>query len=73
MVEFHGTYDDQVPLWTVQFFQAGMEKACNYFERHEYKGRRHYLGEGDPRYSRYYDDDILNTADLFLKKFGFLK
>lgn len=73
MIEFHGTYDEQVPIWTVQFFQMDMKKAGNYFELHQYEGRRHYLGEGIKLYSRYYDDDILNIADEFLRKFNFLQ
>ncbi len=73
MIEFHGTYDEQVPVWTVQFFSADMKKAGNYFELHQYEGRRHYLGEGNPKYSRYYDDEILKITDEFLKKFNFLE
>jgi hypothetical protein len=37
-----------------------------------YEGRKHYLGEGNPRYSRYYDDEILKIADDFLRKFKLL-
>ncbi|HTY38973.1 MAG TPA: alpha/beta hydrolase fold domain-containing protein [Bacteroidota bacterium] len=72
MIEFHGEYDDQVPIWTVQFFGSAMNKEGNYFEEHTYKGLRHYLGEGNPKYSRYYDDEILKVADEFLRKFNLL-
>jgi acetyl esterase/lipase len=72
MIEFHGSYDDQVPLWTVQFFKSEMEKEGNYFEQHTYKGMRHYLGEGNPKYSRYFDDEILKITDDFLRKFKLL-
>jgi acetyl esterase len=72
MIEFHGEYDDQVPLWTVQFFEHDMEKEGNYFELHTYKGMRHYLGEGNPTYSRYFDDAILKLADDFLRKYKLL-
>jgi acetyl esterase/lipase len=68
MIEFHGTDDEQVPKWTVQFFESDMKKAGNYFEQHMYEGRKHYLGDGNPKYSRYYDDDILKIADDFLRK-----
>ena len=68
MIEFHGTDDEQVPKWTVQFFQSEMEKEGNYFEQHMYEGRKHYLGDGNPKYSRYYDDEILKVADEFLRK-----
>ena len=73
MIEFHGTFDEQVPIWTVQYFAEGMKKEGNYFELHQFAGRRHYLGEGNQKYSRYFDDDILATTDEFLKKFNFLK
>ena len=72
MIEFHGIDDEQVPKWTVQFFEGDMKKAGNYFEQHMYEGRKHYLGDGDPKYSRYYDDEILKIADDFLRKFKLL-
>jgi len=73
MIEFHGIDDEQVPKWTVQFFQIDMKKAGNYFEQHMYDGRKHYLGEGNPKYSRYYDDEILKIADDFLRKNNLLR
>jgi acetyl esterase len=72
MIEFHGIDDDQVPKWTVQYFETEMKKAGNYFEQHMIEGRKHYLGEGNPKYSRYYDDEILKMADDFLRKFKLL-
>jgi acetyl esterase len=72
MIEFHGEYDDQVPVWTVQFFENAMKKEGNYFELHLYKGMRHYLGEGNPKYSRYFTDEILEITDDFLRKFNLL-
>lgn len=72
MIEFHGIDDEQVPKWTVQFFQSEMEKEGNYFEQHMYEGRKHYLGDGNPKYSRYYDDEILKVADDFLRKYKLL-
>ena len=72
MIEFHGIDDEQVPKWTVQFFEIEMKKAGNYFEQHMYEGRKHYLGGGNPKYSRYFDDDILKITDDFLRKFNFL-
>ncbi|MGA9118496.1 MAG: alpha/beta hydrolase [Bacteroidota bacterium] len=68
MIEFHGEYDEQVPIWTVQSFERAMKKEGNYFELHTYKGMRHYLGEGNPKYSRYFDDEILKVTDEFLRK-----
>jgi acetyl esterase/lipase len=73
MIEFHGTDDEQVPIWTVQFFAADMKKEGNYFEQHTFEGRKHYLGDGNPKYSRYYDDEILKVTDDFLRKFNLLE
>jgi len=69
MIEFHGTYDDQVPAWTARYFANEMEKAGNYFELHLYEGKRHYLGEGNAKYSNYYNEDVLELTDKFLGKF----
>ncbi len=73
MIEFHGLDDDQVPKWTVQYFETEMKKAGNYFEQHMFEGRKHYLGEGNPKYSRYYDDEILEITDAFLRKYNLLE
>ena len=72
MIEFHGDYDDQVPVWTVRSFKDAMTSEGNYFELHIYQGRRHYLGDGNPKYSRYFDDEILKLTDSFLRKYNFL-
>lgn len=72
MIEFHGTDDEQVPVWTAQFFESEMKKSGNYFELHIFKGRKHYLGGENPEYSHYYDDDILQVTDDFLRKFKLL-
>ncbi len=72
MIDFHGTDDEMVPIWTAQFFEIDMKKLGNYYELHTYKGRKHYLGEGNPEYSRYYDDEILKIADIFLRKYHLL-
>lgn len=72
MIEFHGLDDEQVPKWTVQYMETEMKKLGNYFEQHMYEGRKHYLGAPDPKYSTYYDDDILKIADDFLRKFKLL-
>jgi acetyl esterase/lipase len=72
MIEFHGVDDEQVPKWSLQYYAAEMKKAGNYFELHMYPGKKHYLGEGNPNYSRYYDEEILLLTDKFLRKFNFL-
>ncbi|MGH2648355.1 MAG: alpha/beta hydrolase, partial [Ginsengibacter sp.] len=68
MIEFHGTDDEQVPKWTVQFFENEMKKDGNEFELHMFEGRKHYLGGENPKYSHYYDEDILNITDDFLRR-----
>ena len=73
MIDFHGTDDEMVPLWTAQFFEIDMKKSGNYYELHTFKGRKHYLGEGNPKYSRYYDDEILKLTDDFLRKYKLLE
>lgn len=72
MIHFHGTEDEMVPFWTVQFFETAMQKEGNYFELHKYEGRKHYLGDGNTYYSRYFDDEILKIADDFLRKYDLL-
>lgn len=72
MIDFHGVDDEQVPKWTAHFFESEMKKRGNYFELHMYPGRKHYLGDGNPNYSRYYDDEILKVADDFLRKYKLL-
>ena len=68
MIEFHGTDDEQVPKWTLQFFANAMKKEGNEFELHMLEGRKHYLGGDNAKYSRYYDEDILNITDDFLRR-----
>lgn len=72
MLHFHGTEDQMVPFWSVSYFEEETQKLGNYFELHTYKGRGHYLGDGNPKYSRYFDDEILRLADEFLRKFKLL-
>jgi hypothetical protein len=73
MIHFHGVDDNIVPFWTIRFFRDDMKKYGNYFELHQYEGRKHYLGEGNPKYSRYYDDEILKVTDDFLRRQNLLK
>jgi len=68
MIEFHGLDDEQVPKWTLQFLENAMKKNGNEFELHMFEGRKHYLGGENKKYSRYYDEDILNITDDFLRR-----
>lgn len=71
-IEFHGTEDCQVPYYILNLFKEKTLSLGNYFESVVFEGRGHYLGEGNDKYSTYYDEDILEQTDRFLKKFGYL-
>lgn len=70
-IAFHGEDDDQVLFYIVRMFQSRMQELGNYYELYTYPGRRHYLGEGNEKYSRYFDEEILERTDIFLEKFRF--
>ena len=69
---FHGEEDHTVQLWTVAFFQRDMIAAGNSFDIQKYPGRKHYLGEGNKKYSRLFDEEIMERTDEFLRKLGLL-
>ncbi len=70
-IAFHGEEDNQVLPYIVGFFNQKMSELGNYYELHTYPGRKHYLGEGIEKYSRYFDEEILEKTDMFLERFGF--
>ena len=70
-IAFNGDQDDQVLPYITGFYKAKTTEMGNYFELHTYPGRKHYLGEGNAKYARYFDEEILEKTDAFLKKFGF--
>jgi dipeptidyl aminopeptidase/acylaminoacyl peptidase len=70
-IAFHGKEDNQVLPYIVRMFQTRMDELGNYYDLHWYPGRKHYLGEGNEKYARYFDEDILELTDAFLEKFGF--
>jgi acetyl esterase len=70
-IAFHGDQDDQVLFYIVRMFQSKMLKLGNHYELYIYPGRKHYLGEGNEKYARYFDEEILKRTDDFLKKQGF--
>lgn len=72
-IAFHGTADEQVPFWTIAFFQRDTQALGNHFDLHKYEGRSHYLGKEDPKYATLFDDEILLKTDDFLRRFGFMK
>ncbi|MBW6534125.1 MAG: alpha/beta hydrolase [Mariniphaga sp.] len=70
-IAFHGEEDDQVLPYIVGLFNQKMKELGNYYDLYTYPGRKHYLGEGIEKYSRYFDEEILEQTDAFLEKFGF--
>ena len=70
-IAFHGDEDDQVLPYIVRMFKARMNELGNYYELHWYPGRKHYLGEENDKYAKYFDEEILELTDAFLEKFGF--
>jgi acetyl esterase/lipase len=72
-IAFHGESDCMVLFYTMQFFNEKMKKLGNPFELITYEGRDHYLGEGgEEKYSGYFDEEILEKTDVFLKEHGFI-
>ena len=70
VIEFRGDEDDQVLPYTVEMFKAKMAKLGNHYEEYVYPGRKHYLGVENQKYGRYFDEEILEKTDVFLKKYG---
>lgn len=71
VIAFRGDEDDQVLPYIAGMFSVKMKELGNYYEEYVYQGRKHYLGEGNEKYARYFDEEILGKTDAFLKKFGF--
>ena len=71
-IEFHGMDDPTVYFWVVGLFKEKTMAAGNYFELVPYKGREHYLGEGNEKYATYFDEEIMERSDQFLEKFGLM-
>jgi prolyl oligopeptidase PreP (S9A serine peptidase family) len=70
-IAFSGEEDDQVLPYITDLFKVKTLKMGNYYELHTYPGRKHYLGEGNKKYARYFDEEILELTDVFLEKYGF--
>jgi acetyl esterase/lipase len=71
-IEFHGEEDCMVPFWAVRHFVEKARGLGNDVELVSFEGRRHYLGDGDPAYGRYYDEEVLERTDRFLEEHGFI-
>jgi len=72
VIAFHGKSDDMVLFYTVILFQEKMQKLGNQFELITFEDRKHYLGEGNKKYARYFDEEILERTDEFLKQLEFM-
>lgn len=70
-IAFHGEEDNQVLPYIIGMFKTKMFELGNYYELYTYPGRKHYLGEGNEKYARYFDEEILEKTDAFLEKYGF--
>jgi acetyl esterase len=70
-IAFSGDEDDQVLPYITGLFKVKTLDLGNYYELHTYPGRKHYLGEGNEKYARYFDEEILELTDVFLEKYGF--
>ena len=69
---FHGNKDFMVPYFSVQLFATKARELGNSFELVTLEGRGHYLGEGNKKYARYFDEEILERTDTFLRQLGFM-
>jgi len=69
---FHGESDCTVLYYIAQFFNEKMHELGNAFELVTLEGRDHYLGEGNEKYARYFDEGILEQTDEFLTKIRFM-
>ncbi len=72
ILAFHGEDDCTVLMYTIQMFREKMNNLGNRYELITYPGRRHYLGEGNEKYARYFDEEIMERTDQFLMELGYL-
>lgn len=70
VIAFRSDQDDQVLPYISGMLKARMLELGNYYEEYVYPGKKHYLGEGNEKYARYFDEEILEKTLSFLKKFG---
>jgi acetyl esterase len=71
-IAFRGLDDDQVPRYVVDLFKRRMDEFGNRFEVVSYPGRKHYLGVGNEKYATYFDEEIMERTDAFLRELGFM-
>jgi acetyl esterase len=71
-IAFRGLEDDQVLPYVVDLFKRRMDEFGNQFEVVSYPGRKHYLGVGIEKYANYFDEEIMERTDAFLRQHGFM-
>lgn len=71
-IAFHGKDDVTVKFFVVRWFEQKTTEFENHFELIPYEGRKHYLGEGNEKYATYFDEEIMERTDDFLKKFNLM-
>lgn len=71
VIAFRGDSDDQVLPYIAGMFKTKMNELGNYYEEYVYPGMKHYLAPDNKKYATYFDEEILEKTDAFLKKFGF--
>ena len=71
-IAFHGKDDCTVLYYSVEIFEKRIIELGNQFELITIEGQQHYLGEGNEKYSRLFDEKILERTDKFLEKLGFM-
>lgn len=72
VIDFHGEEDCTVLPYIVDMFKRRMQQLGNSFELVTFPGRMHYLAENSEKYARYFDEEILQQTDDFLKRSGFM-
>jgi acetyl esterase/lipase len=72
-IGFHGEDDCMVPIYAVRLFQDKMNELGNRYELITFPGEGHYLGEGNEKYSRLFDEEILELTDRFLVGLGYME
>jgi len=71
-IAFRGLEDNQVLPYIVDQFKRRMDAYGNELEIVSYPGRKHYLGEGNETYATYFDEEIMERTDAFLRQHGFM-
>ena len=72
-IAFHGRDDGTVPLYVHEFFQRRTKELGNEHRLVLYEGRGHLLSPGNTCYAGYFDEEIMERTDEFLRELGFME